>query len=160
MRWIMLLTFVVALGCSQQPVRGTHLQMTRSVPQQRVLLVVDGDGNISYGGGLDALEGKTSWQGEMTSQQRDQFDAAIASSDWLTVEGNSVPHNVQGFRIRIQRGTIDNSFTLPLTDRSATVMYELLQSIAIARLEPTLNALPKPSMNTIIDRKVSGMADQ
>ena len=57
--------------------------------------------------------------------------------------------------IRIQEGTIDNSFLLPLSDKSATTMFKFLQTIALARLDPTLNALPKPSMDTIIDRKAN-----
>ena len=78
----------------------------------------------------------------------------MATSDWLEADVER-PNQTQGYEIRIQQGKIDNSFLLPLTDQSATSMFDFLQSIALARLESTLNALPKPSMDTIIDRKTN-----
>jgi tripartite-type tricarboxylate transporter receptor subunit TctC len=149
-----LFVLVGSLGCSQQAVRGTHLKMKMFASQQAVLLVVDGDGRISYGGGFDAIQEKTSWQGKITSDQQLQFDELITSSGWLEPDSTRSQQS-QGYDIRIQQGTIDNSFLLPLSDKSATTMFELLQTIALVRLEPTLNALPKPSMDTIIDRKVN-----
>lgn len=159
MRRITMLIIVGVFGCSQQTVRGTHLKMRMFAPQQAVLLIVDGNGAIAFGGGHDALQDTTSWQGHMTSPQLMQFNELIASCDWLQADVQRANH-IQGFEIRIKQGTVDNKFLLPLSDQAAVSMYDLLQSIAIARLEPTLNALPKPSMDTIIDRKVSGMDDQ
>lgn len=159
MRWIALLVFVGGLGCSQQTVHGTHLSMRMVAPQQAVLLIVNGVDRISYGGGHDALQDSTTWHGQITSHQRIQFDAIIASSDWLEVD-TQYSNQTQGYEIRIRQGTIDNTFFLPFSDQTAIAMYDLLQSIALTRLEPTLDALPKPSMDTIIDRKVSGMSDQ
>lgn len=159
MRWIGLLIISGVLGCSQQAVRGTHLKIKMLTPQKAVLLLVDGDGRISYGGGFDAIQEKTSWQGKITSDQQLQFDELIASSGWLEPDSTRSQQS-QGYDIRIQQGTIDNSFLLPLSDKSATTMFELLQTIALARLEPTLNALPKPSMDTIIDRKVNSTVEE
>jgi hypothetical protein len=154
MRWICLLILIGVLGCSQQEVRGTHLKMRMFASQQAVLLVVDGKSRISYGGGYDALQDKTTWQGKITNNQQLHFDEFIATSDWLEADVER-PNQTQGYEIRIQQGKIDNSFLLPLTDQSATSMFDFLQSIALARLESTLNALPKPSMDTIIDRKTN-----
>ena len=152
MKWVGMLILIGVLGCSQQAVSGTHLKMRMFASQQAVLLVVDGRGRVSYGGGYDALQDKTTWHGKITNDQQLQFDEIIASSDWLesTVRRSN---QTQGYEIRIKQGTIDYSFLLPLTDQSATSMFGFLQSIALARLESTLNALPKPSMDTIIDRK-------
>lgn len=159
MKWIGLLILIGSLGCSQQTVHGTHLKMRMFASQQAVLLVVDGRGRISYGGGYDALQDKTTWQGNITHDQQLQFDEIIASTDWLNAEV-SRSNQVEGYEVRIKKGLIDNSFLLPLTDQSATSMFDFLQSIALARLEPALNALPKPSMDTIIDRKVNSTAEE
>jgi hypothetical protein len=149
-----LFVLVGSLGCSQQAVRGTHLKMKMFASQQAVLLVVDGDGRISYGGGYDALQDKTTWEGKISNHQQGQFDEIIASSDWLDTDIER-SKQVHGYEIRIKQGTIDTSFFLPPSDQSAKSMYDFLQSIALARLEPTLEALPKPSMDTIIDRTVN-----
>ena len=159
MKWIVLLILIGALGCSQQAVHGTHLKMRMFASQQAVLLVVDGRGRISYGGGYDALQDKTTWQGKITNDQKLHFDEIITSTDWLEAEV-SRSNQTQGYEIRIKKGTIDNSFLLPLTDQSATSMFDFLQSIALARLESTLNALPKPSMDTIIDRKANSTIEE
>lgn len=159
MKLFAFLFLVGVLGCSQHAVQGTHLKMRMFAPQQAVLLVVDEDGRISYGGGHDALEDTTTWQGQIPSHQLFQIDEIITSSDWLKADMRR-RNQVEGFEISIKQGIIDNTFFLPLSDQTAVSMYDLLQSIAIARLEPTLDALPKPSMDTIIDRKVSGMVDQ
>ncbi len=145
-------------GCIQHAVRGTNLKMRMFASQQAVLLVVDGKSRISYGGGYDALQDTTTWRGNMTNDQQAQFDEIIASSDWLDSDASRT-NQTQGYEIRIKTGTVDNTFLLPLSDQSATSMFDFLQSIALARLQPTLNALPKPSMDTIIDRKVNSTAE-
>jgi hypothetical protein len=159
MKWVGMLMLIGVLGCSQQSVSGTHLKMRMFASQQAVLLVVDGRGRISYGGGYDALQDKTTWQGKITIDQQLQFDEIIASSNWLESSVSRSNQN-QGYEIRIKKGMIDNSFLLPLADKSATSMFDFLQSIALARLESTLNALPKPSMDTIIDRKSNSTVEE
>lgn len=155
MRLTISLAILVAIGCTQQPIYGTHLKLKLLASQQSVLLVVDENGRISYGGGYDALQEKTTWHGEITNHQQLKFDELVASSDWL--EKNVIRSNPKyGFEIHIRHGIVDNSFLLPLSDNAARSMFDFLQSIAIARLQPTLNSLPKPSMDTIIDRKSSG----
>tara|TARA_B100000959_G_C14410187_1_gene390057 strand:- start:15 stop:494 length:480 start_codon:yes stop_codon:yes gene_type:complete len=159
MKWIGWLMLIGVIGCSQQAVRGTNLKMRMFASQQAVLMVVDGKGRISYGGGYDALQDKTTWHGKITNDQQLQFDEIITSSDWLKSDVSRSNHT-QGYEIRIKKGAVDNTFLLPLTDQSATSMFDFLQSIALARLESTLNALPKPSMDTIIDRKVNSTIEE
>ena len=143
------------IGC--QPAmtsNGEYLRMEMSGPQQAVLLIVETNGVIHFGGGQDAMEGKTTWTGQMTSGQQVALYDLVAQSDWLaTTKGSSVLKTPAHFSVRIRKGMIDNQFDLPMSDPMGTSVYDLLQTITLARLDPYLNALPKPNMDMIIDRK-------
>lgn len=156
MKWTSLIFLVCTFGCQQPAVTGTHLRLEMTAPHQAVLFLVDDDG-VSYGGGLSAIENKTTWHGAMTGEQQSIFDALISESNWLTMkfrepasEGNA------GYRIRIQSGTIDNKLVLPLEDIAATSVYDLLQQVADIRLKAALDALPKPSVDAMLQNRGLG----
>ena len=85
MKCTLLICLVCAFGCQQTAVTGTHLRLEMTAPYQAVLFLVDDEG-VSYGGGLSAIENKTTWHGAMTGEQQSTFDVLISESNWLTME--------------------------------------------------------------------------
>jgi hypothetical protein len=153
MRVIAFVCFVIAFGC-QQVVQGTHLRFEMNAPQQAVLFIVHDD-EVSYGGGLHAIDNTTSWQGSMTTEQRTEFDSLIVK--WSQRNVNSSTGEGAGkYKIRLQEGTDDETFELPLTDTTATEVYDLLMRVADSRFKATLDALPKPSVDAMLQNRGLG----
>ncbi|MDP6693678.1 MAG: hypothetical protein QF444_05055 [Phycisphaerales bacterium] len=127
-----------------------------NAPQQAVLFVVRND-EVSYGGGLNAVENKTTWHGSMTPRQRELFDTLISNSNWWVYKADGyIGEGVGRFSIRIREGVKENKFVLPLTDPTATSVYELLLKIAKSRFDTTINALPKPSVDEMLQNRGLG----
>lgn len=156
MKWTSLIFLASAFGCQQPAVTGTHLRLEMTAPHQAVLFLVDEDG-VSYGGGLSAIENKTTWHGVMTVDQQSTFNTLISKSNWLTMKFREPASEVNGcYRLRIRRGTIDNKLVLPLEDTAATSVYDLLQQVADKRVQAALDALPKPSVDAMLQNRGLG----
>ena len=80
MKFPLIVCVVLMLGCQQQSVQGTHFRLEMNAQQQVVLFVVRNN-EVSYGGGLNAIENKTTWDGSMNSKQRALFDKYISTLD-------------------------------------------------------------------------------
>ena len=156
MKCTLLICLVCAFGCQQTAVTGTHLRLEMTAPHQAVLFLVDDEG-VSYGGGLSAIENKTTWHGAMTGEQQSTFDVLISESNWLTMESREpAGDGIGSYRIHIRSGTIDNKLVLPLEDIAATSVYDLLQQVADIRLQAALDALPKPSVDAMLQNRELG----
>ena len=152
MRWACFLMMFLFLGC-QQPFYGKQLRLEMSAPQQAVLFRVENDKTVSYGGGLDAVEGKTSWHGEMNAQQQVKYIELFAATHWVTNPPSIKKIEGTGhYNIRIRDDHVDNVFTLPLNDENATLIYDFLLKVARVRFEPHLKKLPRANMDVIINR--------
>jgi len=147
---------VCAFGCQQTAVTGTHLRLKMTAPHQAVLfLVVDDD--VSYGGGLSAVENKTTWHGAMTGEQQSTFEALISESNWLTMKSvESEGEGIGSYNISIRNGTIHHKLVLPLEDTVATSIYDLLHTVADTRFQAALEALPKPSVDAMLQNRGLG----
>ncbi len=141
-------------GC-QNGTAGTHLHFEMIAPQQAVLLQVKNDKTVSYGGGVNAVEGKTTWQGEMNAKQQSTYTTLIENTGWfITPPKNDENAGTGHYKIRVRSTTISEAFTLPLSDNKATLLYDFLLQVASERFLPHLDTLPKPQMDVIIDRKL------
>ncbi|MDP7005262.1 MAG: hypothetical protein QF718_03530 [Phycisphaerales bacterium] len=141
-------------GCETTFV-GNQLRLEMSAPQQAVLLIVDNNKTVSYGGGLNAVEGKTTWQGDLDGNQQQEFEQLINTSGWLLNPPKTDDNKGTGhYKIRIRRDEIDNKFTVPLTNNNATSIYSFLMNITRVQFEPYLEKLPKPNMDVLIERKL------
>ncbi len=153
MKVIAFVCFILAFGC-QQAVQGTYVRFEMKAPQQAVLFIVHND-EVSYGGGLNAIDNVTSWHGSMTTEQRGKFDLLIVK--WSQRNASSATRKGVGkYKIRLQEGTDDETFELPLTDTTATKVYDLLMSVADARFKATLDALPQPSVDAMLQNRGLG----
>ncbi len=148
-----LLSLLVSLGC-QKTFTGNQLRLELSAPQQAVLFIVDEDKRVSYAGGLNAVEGKTTWQGDMDDNQQREYEKIINMSRWLLNPPVDDENKGTGhYKIRIRSDEIDNKFTVPLTDNTATSVYNFLMNISRVQFEPYLEKLPRPKMDVIIDNE-------
>ena len=126
-----------------------------SAPQQAVLLIVQENVTVSYGGGIDAVEGKTSWHGEMDPQQQKKYTALLQNTAWETTAPVSNINSGTGhYAIELRTKTLSTKFTLALDNESATSLYQFLEGVAQERLKKHLRTLPRPDMDVIIDRKL------
>jgi hypothetical protein len=154
-KWLCLLCFVLQLGC-QQSYQGDFLQIKMIAPQQAVLLIVQKGKTVSYGGGLDAVGEKTSWQGEMDAEQQEKYQTLLHDTRWQTVVPASDNNRGTGYYdVELLTSTLDTKFKLALDNKSATSLYHfLLQDVSQERLEKHLRSLPRPDIDVIIDRKL------
>lgn len=147
--------FLLLLVSCKATVQGTRLRIEMNAPQQAVLLIVNDKGVISYGGGLNAIENKTTWQGTMTPEQHAEFTSLL--STWnLGNTKESVGEGVGKYTVRLQEGSKDDLVELPLTDTTATHVYALLMDVADKRFNETLDALPKPSVDAMLQNRGLG----
>jgi hypothetical protein len=127
--------------------------MEMSAPQQAVLFIVDNENTVAYGGGITAIEGKTSWKGEMNEQQKEKYKSLLNATGWLARTPASDESTGTGhYNINIRTSDTNVKFRVPLTDRKATEFYDFFMSVADSRLEEHLRKLPKPNVDVISDR--------
>jgi hypothetical protein len=125
-----------------------------SAPQQNVLFLVH-DREVSYGGGLNAVENKTTWHGQMSDEQHGTFTSLI--STWEKAGKFRVcAKGSAKYIVRLREGSDDRTFELPRTDHTATQVYTLLMKVADARFKTTLDALPKPSVDALLQNRGLG----
>lgn len=154
MRIVAVVCVVIAFGCHQKAVQGTHLRLEMSAPQQAVLFIVH-DEKVSYGGGLSAVENKTTWHGTMSPAQQDEFNAFVGK--WRIGQQNkSIGEGVGKYNIRLREGSTDKSFELQRSDITATKVYNLLMTVADVRFNETLDALRKPSVDAMLQNRGLG----
>ncbi|MDP7009154.1 MAG: hypothetical protein QGI78_06240 [Phycisphaerales bacterium] len=152
MKTLLFLFLIFVCGCNATHIQGTELRLEMNAPQQAVLFVVRND-EVSYGGGLHAVENTTTWHGSMNDSQKTLYDKYISmldTSHGFTQEG------VGKYTICIKKDFEQKKLVLPLTDKTATKMYDLLMKVADARLNATLDALPKPSVDALLQNRGLG----
>jgi hypothetical protein len=119
---------------------------------QSALYVVEQDGRIEYGGGIDAIAGETTWNGMLTPEQLTKLQNLLRLDDFKSVKNKLK----QRYQIYVQLDDTYQEFTVPLSDPSAVELYYFLEESTLSRIQMHLDALPKPSMDVISDRKIKG----
>lgn len=155
MKWLGLVCIAMLWGC-QHSFQGNYLQVELIAPQQAVLFRVKNNTTVSYGGGITAVQGKTSWEAEMNPTQRVQYESLLEETRWALQPPESTANFEIGYyKIRMRNDDVDNKFTLSRSDAHATTLYKFLQEVASSRLDRHLRSLPKPTADVIIDRTKS-----
>ena len=119
---------------------------------QTALYVVQKNGTIQFGGGMDALAGKTTWNGSLTSLQLSNLQALLSTEEMQSANKKLEKRYV----IEVQQGDSVHKFVVPITDSSATELYYFLEESTLQRIQSHLDSLPKPSMDVITERKIKG----
>jgi len=146
------LCLVFLAGCTNS-YKKNYLKLEMIAPQQAVLLTVKNDATLFYAGGINAIKGKNTWQGEMNLKQQIRYESLLNATRWKTDAPMSNTNIGSGqYRIKIQDAGVANTFTISLTDENATELYDFLQEVAISRLDKYLRSLPQPNADVIINR--------
>ncbi len=141
---------VFLVGCTKTNRPFVQLEMYGKT--QSALYVVEQDGTVQFGGGIDAIAGRTTWTGRLNSAQYSRLKVLLQ-----TEQLQSSPTTEEGcFKIELQLNDSTQEYVLPLTDVAATELYYFLEESTMERIQTHLNALPKPSMDVISDRQVKG----
>lgn len=141
---------ILLVGCTKTIRPLIQLEMYSDT--QTALYVVQQSGTVEFGGGMDALAGKTTWTGTLTSGQLSKLQSLLHSETMISENQNLTNRYV----IEIQNGEEFQHVVLPLTDSSATELYYFLEESTLQRIQSHLDSLPKPSMDVITERKIKG----
>ncbi len=141
---------VFLVGCTKTEKPMLKLEMYGN--HQSVLYVVEQTGAIEFGGGIDAIAGKTTWDGMLTQEQLSELQTLLREEKF-----NSVKNRLkQRYEIAIELDDSYVEYMVPLTDSTAVELYYFLEESTLSRIQKHLDALPKPSMDVISDRKLEG----
>ncbi len=146
---------LILAGCTKakQPL----LQLEMYGDNQSALYIVRDDGVIAFGGGIDALSGITTWEGTLSDQQLNRLNRLIKAGQ---LESTA---SVIGQRFVISIDNDDSAqltYVVPLTDTHATELYYYLEASTLSRIQSHLDALPKPSMDVLSERKIKGSQNE
>ena len=90
------------VGCANTH-NGSSLKLEMIAPQQAVLLTVLDNETLSYAGGLNAVNGVNTWQGEMNSSQRARYESLLVATRWTkNIPAKSANLGSGKYKIRIQ----------------------------------------------------------
>lgn len=129
---------------------GVSLQMFIKAPGNSFTLYqVETDGTLSFGGGTDAANGKTSWTGILTDDERRQLLGLIDRSGWWIGEpalsvGGDEPKRTIEIKLAGPRGRRSFKLVDAVPGADVLAVEELLAQAARRRNENFLNTLPKP----------------
>ena len=117
---------------------------------QTALYIVEQNGTIAFGGGMDATAGRTSWRGTLTDEQLLTLQTLLRNEHPIATSKNLLNRYI----IVSTQGDEIQRVVVPLSDSSATELYYFLEESTLDRIQSHLDSLPKPSMNVISDRKM------
>ena len=150
MRALVVAMFILLVGCNKTS--RPLLQLEMYGDDQTALYIVAPNGTIEFGGGIDALAGKTTWQGELTNAQLSKLNELLRTEQLHSVSETLTKR----YEITVLQMDEIHRYVLPLSDSSAAELYFFLEEATLERIQVYLDALPKPSMDVITDRKVKG----
>jgi len=138
------------MGCVKANQPLVRLEMYGST--QSALYIVKHDATVQFGGGVDALTGKTTWTGTLTPTQFANLQKLLENEPFY----GSEELRGERFEVYIQRGDSYQQHTLPFTDATANELYYFLEESTLERIQVHLDSLPKPSMEVITERQMKG----
>ena len=155
-RFAMLLPAVLLVlsGCADLPMLepapdrtgGVHVRILLQKPEGVAeLLLVDRQGRLYWGGGFEALNGDTSWWGDMTDEEiATLLEMLEARSFWSPKPTSSGEPEGKRYSVSLRRqGTRGIRFQVEGDTDAVTPVQEFLAQISLRRLEPFLDTLPQ-----------------
>ncbi|MCE9620216.1 MAG: hypothetical protein K8R92_09940 [Planctomycetes bacterium] len=136
-------------GAADSPVDGWRFQITVKYPtQQRYeLFKITTEGQIQYGGGMNAINDITTWETALTPQQAKEFVGMMGASPWVKQapdrgDDKSEPMMVVKFQ---RRGSSERNFTLYGSNSEAEKFIAFMKELSKQRYESILQKLPEPT---------------
>ncbi len=136
-------------GCAvriatESPTGGVSLRMTVvSEPNRTALYRIEVDGSLSFGGGLDAVQRKTSWTGQMTEAEIDELLALLERDGWFRGEpADGDGPNGRVYEVAVCGPEGRQRYTLRGESTAAGELDDLLGRIARRRFDSFLERFP------------------
>jgi hypothetical protein len=134
-------------GAPDSPTGGIAIEIFRTDERSsHALYVVDPDGTISFGGGFDAQQERTTWSAPMTAEQIVSLQAILSEQLWqqapVRSEEASDPGSVE-CRILFAAPAISWRATVPADNPRVSPVVEFLRELSLARHEEVLRSLPQ-----------------
>lgn len=115
---------------------------------------VDRDGVLVFGGGRDAMEERTTWAGTLDTGQCADLVALIERSTWQA-GSSTAPRRHARFIVKVHDDSGIRRFETGLDQPDSMALYALLTAAASVRFDGESQALPKPSMDAVLERRDS-----
>ncbi|MHC4107659.1 MAG: hypothetical protein ACYSTY_06190, partial [Planctomycetota bacterium] len=135
-----------ARSATDSPTGGVSLRMTVVDETNRwAHYRVEADGSLSFGGGLDAVQHKTSWTGQMTEAEIDGLLALLERDGWFRGEpadGDEPSNRVYEITVRGPEGP--QRYRLRGESAAGGELNDLLDRIARRRFDSFLERFPRP----------------
>jgi hypothetical protein len=143
----------IATGCSTTSRRaagpdvmgGLEFQVQETRPGRSYALYrVQRDGTIEFGGGLDARNGKCTWSGSLTEDERERLLSLLDQYGWPTIGPSStgLPEGVE-YEIQMQWPGQRRTYHVAGETDAVTEIVRVLQAASSRRNQEFLQSLPK-----------------
>jgi len=144
-------------GDAQSPTGGVAIEvLVTDERSSHALYRVDSDGMISFGGGFDALQDRTTWAAAMTPEQIDTLQALLEEHEWFEgppLGSDSPGLDAEGDRQaaepvhKIRFDSLAGGWRATIHGRASHLdpIVEFLREIAQARHDELLNSFPQPN---------------
>lgn len=114
-------------------------------PDSTALYRVTKDATLSFGGGSDAMQGKTDWSTDLTDEQRTKIMAMIDEFGWLRREPTSSPTNAENvYHVSVRRGSTRTECVVQGDNPQVVEMAVFLDQICRKRFDDYIDRLPQP----------------
>ncbi len=143
---------IVLGGCAvrsatDSPTGGVSLRMAVvGEPNRTALYRVEADGSLSFGGGLDAIQHKTSWTGQMTEAEIDELLALLDRDGWFhgePADGDEPSGRVYEVTVHGPQGR--QRYKLRGESAAGGELNDLLDRIARRRFDSFLERFSRPA---------------
>jgi len=128
---------------------GLELDLSNPEEQQYARYRVQTDGTVLFWGGRDAIFDTVTWKGTLSSESTAELERLVRGGAWLSSppRGDGVGGDV--WTISVLEPERRRDFTVHGHVGSVDEAWSILQSASSARFKDTLDALPRPSIETL-----------
>jgi len=129
-------------GCAALVARPPRVTVdARDVGGSASRIELDADGTLRWGGGFDAIEGRTTWEGRLTDDERRRLDAILDELEGGTPASSADRGTLPRWRI-VVTGPESLDVRLAGLDGASADLVALLDEAARRRHRRALDALP------------------
>jgi len=161
-RWVTCVCLVVSMAsCTAAPPRpaiAPALGMFLTTDDGRLVRYdLASNGTLRFAGGKDIMLERWSWTGSVTPAQGATLNHIVSTSNWAT--STPAAHGSNSWKITVRDD--DGRHTYALTDESPGVeaAWAILTVAGTARLQADLDRLPRPDIDTLVNRRRAEQAE-
>ena len=128
---------------------GLELDLSNPEEQQYARYRVQPDGTVLFWGGRDAIFDKVTWKGTLPAESATALDTLVRSGAWFASPPRGDGDGGDVWTISVLEPERRRDFTVHGHVKSVDEAWSILQATSSARFKDTLDALPRPSIETL-----------